>query len=723
MRNNIALSIIIVNYKVEKEIIRCISSIINSKPKVSYEIIVVDNEQNSKLGNLAKQFVQVKYIKSSRNIGYGSGNNLGEKVAKGKYIFFLNPDTEVTNNSIEALYKFMIDNPQAGMVAPILYDQKNNIYAEQGSDAYSLISAVIISSFINKIFPNNPISKKFFHKDWNKKSTEEFDVVPGTAFMIRKDIFHKAGKFDERFFLYFEEYDLAKRIKFLGYKNYIVPKSKILHIWEASTKQRKDINVIFSQSRFLFFKKNYSLLFALVIKFLTGIGKYEIMLAPILLFSIFLGFYKINELMPFIGDQGWFYISARDMLLDGKIPLVGIASSHPWLHQGPLWTYLLALFLWLFKFDPVAGAYPTIIFGVLSVIGIYFLGKSLFNKRVGLIASFLYAASPLVVFYVRFPYHTSPIPFFVIIFIFSLFKIVTNKLFYLPIALFALSVLYNFEIATVVLLPILTGVVLYKMFKSDLNLTKKHIVLSTISFVIPLIPIILYDVKNGFPQTVKFLAWIFYRLFSFGQNTTIESTQNMLNFLGFNFSKLIFPSNNLVTFGILITFAFWILYYFIKKKDKTYKLLLSLFCFPLFVLVLNQTPSDAYLPVVFPTTTLLLALFFDFLMHKFKIITLVLLIFILLTNIYFIFKEDFILDKKSGRLFTLDKRMEASKEIINLASGRNYNLKGLGLGSNHESFTMNYEYLAWWLGHAPSEKEENVKIYVSESAKGIRIND
>jgi hypothetical protein len=72
-------------------------------------------------------------------------------------------------------------------------------------------------------------------------------------------------------------------------------------------------------------------------------------------------------------------------------------------------------------------------------------------------------------------------------------------------------------------------------------------------------------------------------------------------------------------------------------------------------------------------------------------------------------------------MFTLDKRILISKEILNLAGNKDYNLKGKGQGSEFESFTMNYEYLTWWLGHGPSEKNESIKMSVSESLNGIKV--
>ena len=103
-----------------------------------------------------------------------------------------------------------------------------------------------------------------------------------------------------------------------------------------------------------------------------------------------------------------------------------------------------------------------------------------------------------------------------------------------------------------------------------------------------------------------------------------------------------------------------------------------------------------------------------------KIAIVIFIIIVVLSNISFMVKNDFAFDK-SSRMFTLDKRQQAAYEILNIAGDKDYNLKGRGPGSEHESFTMNYEYLAWWLGHAPSKDNRSLKIYVSEYEDGIKI--
>ena len=83
-------SIIIVNYKVEKELFDCLSSIYGSKTRTLFEIIVVDNDEESTIRNpLKNKFPKVKYVKNPVNNGYGGGNNIGASFAKGHNLFFL----------------------------------------------------------------------------------------------------------------------------------------------------------------------------------------------------------------------------------------------------------------------------------------------------------------------------------------------------------------------------------------------------------------------------------------------------------------------------------------------------------------------------------------------------------------------------------------------------------------------------------------------------------
>jgi GT2 family glycosyltransferase len=353
---------------------------------------------------------------------------MGAKQAKGDILFFLNPDTRLENNVIDILVTFLEQHPKAGMVSPLHLNDKKDIYPLQGAQELTPKRAIFSLSFIQKIFPHNPIANAYWNKDWDKKDIREVAVVPGSAFMIKKVLFEKLGEFDQNYFLFFEEHDLGNRTKRAGYKNYMIPQAQLIHIWGKSTeKSDKNIQKIFQQSRLYYFKKFYSLPIALFTEGVLRISKETLFIFFILLFTAFVLFYQLHTRMIFIGDVAWFYLSARDMVLQGNIPLVGIASSHPWIHQGAFWTYILAFALWVGRFNPLSGGYAVGIIGIITVVTLYFCVKRIFGIIPAFFSTVFYATSPLVIINARLPYHTAPIPFFVILYFYALCNWVSGK--------------------------------------------------------------------------------------------------------------------------------------------------------------------------------------------------------------------------------------------------------------------------------------------------------
>ncbi len=121
-------------------------------------------------------------------------------------------------------------------------------------------------SFVQKLFPNNKIYKEYYLLDWDKKTIKKVDVTPGTAFSIRKSIFEEVGRFDEKFFLFFEENDLCLRLKKLGYSMYINPEAKLVHLWGESTKSLPNTKEIFKKSRFYYFQKHFGFFQAAIVE-------------------------------------------------------------------------------------------------------------------------------------------------------------------------------------------------------------------------------------------------------------------------------------------------------------------------------------------------------------------------------------------------------------------------------------------------------------------------
>lgn len=441
--------------------------------------------------------------------------------------------------------------------------------------------------------------------------------------------------------------------------------------------------------------------------------------------AVILRFYKLNTLSPFIGDQAWFYISARDSVQSGLIPLVGITSSHTWLHQGPLWTYILMIILPIFHYNVLAGAYLTSIFGVITVVLVFLITKKMFSKEAAYYAASLYAVSPLIVIHSRFAYHTSLIPLFTLSLLAVLFIFIKRKKNVFPIIILLTSILYNFELATVILSIGAFFIILYFLIKNK-NVRKQIFSLKTalLSFLalLPMLPIFVYDVTHSFPQTLKFAAWIIYSGIKFFiPHKTENTSQEMLNFLFTYTARFIFLENGWLAIGIIIAACFWFIKFtirmFIQKKVQGEYFLLFLFTFfPLLALIITKTPSEAYLLMLFPGFAIILGLFFESLNKK---IAIFIILIIGSINSYFLINKNFLLNNYSGYGPSYEKKVQAVDYMIRKSEGQEFSIKGMGDGSQFESFTMPYEYL---VRNREGVLKKNAKIrYFIEEKNGIII--
>lgn len=458
----------------------------------------------------------------------------------------------------------------------------------------------------------------------------------------------------------------------------------------------------------------------------------------ILCIASFLRLYKITTLIPFIGDQGWFFLSARDIILTGDVPLVGITSSHTWLHQGALWTYILAGALWFGEFHPLSGVFLTAIIGVVTTYLMYAFGKKIFSARVGLIAALLYATSPLIIIHSRMSYHTSPIPLFTLLLIYAMDKWIKGNVIYFPVVIFLFAILYNFELAIFTLVPILVFILLFGFVKKKTFVTglfdKRIIFLTVIAFFVPMIPMILYDVGHGFPQTLKFLVWVGYkiavtlRLYApLHPDAPGETLQTMLTFITVIIQRFLFLPNAIIAVSMLLLSIFYIFVRVVEmartmKYSTSEVLLVLFFLIPAVGYASAKTNSEGYVLILFPIVMYMIALFVSRLMVKrIAVASLSLLVItIALFNSYYFVKQDFLMHKY-GYGPTLADRKNAAKRIILESANRPYILQGRGPESRFESFTDSYEYLTWWLGKPPSTSKQAQVFIIQEYPDKIEV--
>lgn len=280
------ISIIIVHYQEEQLLFACLESI--AAHAKNTEVIIVDN--GSKPGfeqRLTEKHSSVRYIQAQDNVGYGAGNNLGALIANGQWLFFLNPDTVLQKNTVEHLERFITDKPDLAIVAPTLLHPDKSVFEQQGSLTLTPIRVLAAHSIFHTIWPTNPVARKFWLADVNKSKDRQVEVVPGTAFMINKKIFNQVGRFDPQFFLYFEEYDLCRRILASDHQIWMSGSSLVIHHWEGTTKNTAT-NAIYNSSLKKYLDKYYGNFVATATYLLSRVSKWQILVIVVLVVLVYL---------------------------------------------------------------------------------------------------------------------------------------------------------------------------------------------------------------------------------------------------------------------------------------------------------------------------------------------------------------------------------------------------------------------------------------------------
>lgn len=249
------VSIIFVYFNTPFEILNAVKSVKKAVKKYSYEIIIIDNGSKDILSEKIFKIEKVTYIKNI-NIGYGQGLNKGAEKANGKYLLLTNPDVIFEINSISILIEKMDNDNSIGIIGPAFLDEKKRI-RKVGNSMPEVPDVILALSSLNKLFPNNYFSNKYFLKNFDRKTEREIPVLCGACMLVRKSVFKKINGFDKRFFMYFEEADICRRINNLRLKVVYFPFARVTHYVGKSSGDLKWISSTYEKSRLEFLRKYY----------------------------------------------------------------------------------------------------------------------------------------------------------------------------------------------------------------------------------------------------------------------------------------------------------------------------------------------------------------------------------------------------------------------------------------------------------------------------------
>ena len=267
------VSIVIVNYNTCALLKNCLNSVYSYTKGVEFEVIVSDNgSSDGSIAMIKTTFPQVILLENNYNYGFGKANNIAQKYAKGKYIFYLNSDTILGNNAVKIFFDYWEKSPESKEIGGLgCLLTKNNYYVHsfaafptKKSILTYYFRAVASSSIIGKIYRLLRHNKRFVKNE--VKQTND-NLVCRNEYITGADLFLKnneLSRFDENYFMYFEETDLQYNNFYKHNKKLIILyEPKIEHLEGGSDSKKKNVytfkkktTMFFWESCILYIRKN-----------------------------------------------------------------------------------------------------------------------------------------------------------------------------------------------------------------------------------------------------------------------------------------------------------------------------------------------------------------------------------------------------------------------------------------------------------------------------------
>lgn len=270
------ISIVIVNYKVKYFLKQALLSVEKALNGIEGEVFVVDNNSDDGSCEMVLQnFPDVILMGNKDNVGFAKANNQAMRVAKGRYVLLLNPDTVLEEDTLKRCIQFMDKKPECGGLGVKMIDGSGQFLPESKRGFPSPTASFYKLSGISSFFPKSKFFNSYYLGHLSENENHEVDVLAGAFMMMRKEVLDKVGLLDESYFMYGEDIDLSYRIQQGGYKNYYLAETRIIHYKGESTKRNSIKYVrIFYKAMIIFAKKHFAGRKASLFIFLLNIAIY-----------------------------------------------------------------------------------------------------------------------------------------------------------------------------------------------------------------------------------------------------------------------------------------------------------------------------------------------------------------------------------------------------------------------------------------------------------------
>jgi GT2 family glycosyltransferase len=239
MNPSIALSVVIVNYKTPALALDLLASLKHYMAQKEIEVIIIDNASgDDSVARIQAAHPNIRVVANTENVLFSAGYSQGVALARGEYVIALNSDMVVQGDALAQMLAQMQANPRIGAATTTMYFLDGRLQLN-GCRFTPFWFLILNYSFLAKIFPQQrqKANAWLWYANWDRRTAQAIDVLPGSCILARRDVWQKVGGFDARMKMYFSDDYLSRAVAKLGLERWYLPSDGIIHLEGATAKQ------------------------------------------------------------------------------------------------------------------------------------------------------------------------------------------------------------------------------------------------------------------------------------------------------------------------------------------------------------------------------------------------------------------------------------------------------------------------------------------------------
>lgn len=269
-----AVTVVIVNFNSGPHLERCLESVRADLDGVEWTGMVIDNASmdgsadkgadggaDGRADKSADEGARrLTVIRNMTNVGFGAAVNQAARQTSGALLWLINPDCRVERGAFEMLRQTLARDSRCAITAPQLLNADGSTQESARGEPTAWTGLFGRHGLMTRFFPEAAAAKRNLRAREIVASgveTADVDWVMGACMLVRRDVFDRVHGFDERFFLYWEDTDLCRRIRDLGYVVRYVPRARVEHVGAASSRTASRMaGRAFHRSAYLYYTKH-----------------------------------------------------------------------------------------------------------------------------------------------------------------------------------------------------------------------------------------------------------------------------------------------------------------------------------------------------------------------------------------------------------------------------------------------------------------------------------